>query len=90
MKISKALLLSIIKTATAEDAANNDKLAEHVRLTLSKNTAMISKYQSLMSERTDLVGDIAAIDTRVTNMQSRCAHELTDGISLCLTCGATV
>lgn len=89
MKISKALLLSIIKSASAEDAADDDKLAEHVRVNLDGKKRMIGRYQRLVAERLDLVAAIADIDIRVTNMQSRCTHELTEG-SLCLTCGATV
>ena len=89
MKISKALLLSIIKTASAEDAADDDKLAEHVRANLEGKKTMISRYQKLVAERTNLTATVAAIDVRILNMQNRCTHELTEG-PLCLTCGATV
>lgn len=89
MKISKALLLSIIKLASVEDAADADKLAEHVRANLDGKKMMISKYQNLIAERADLVDAVTQIDARVTSIQNRCTHELTEG-SLCLTCGATV
>jgi hypothetical protein len=89
MKISKALLLSIIKSASAEDAADDDKLAEHVRAHLDGKKRMIGRVQRLMDERAGLVTAIDEIDGRITNMQSNCTHELTEG-SLCLTCGATV
>lgn len=89
MKISKALLLSIIKSASAEDAADDNKLAEYVRASLSGRKPMISRYQKLTAERVNLVAAIAELDARILNMQNRCTHELTDG-ELCLTCGATV
>jgi hypothetical protein len=89
MKISKALILSIIKSASPEDAADDDKLAEHVRASLSGKKMMISRYQNLTAERDNLIAATADIDERITNMQDRCTHELTEG-SLCLTCGATV
>ena len=89
MEISKALLLSIIKSASAEDAADDDKLAEHVRVNLDGKKRMIGRYQRLVEERAGLVIAIDEIDIRITNMQDRCTHELTEG-SLCLTCGATV
>ena len=89
MKISKALLLSIIKSASAEDTADDGKLAEHVRASLDGKKSMIGRYQKLVEERTHLVATVTAIDTRIANMQSRCTHDLVDG-NLCLICGATV
>lgn len=89
MKISKPLLLSIIKAASAEDAADNDKLAEHVRAQLDGNKAMIGKHQALSAERSSLVDGVAIIDGRISNMQTRCPHEFVDA-NVCLICGATV
>lgn len=89
MKISKELLLSIIKTASVDDAKDNVKLAEHVRANLDDKEAMIGKRQTLIAERQALVADIAVIDLRLTALRNRCTHELMDA-GTCLICGATV
>jgi hypothetical protein len=89
MKISKALLLSIIKLASAEDAADDDKLAEHVRANLDGKKMVIGKRQALIAERQALVADIAVIDSRLSNIRNRCTHELVEA-NTCLVCGATV
>ena len=89
MNISKALLLSIIKAASVEDAADDDKLAEHVRGKLNGTKMMANKRQALVAERQALVAEIANIDTRMSSIQNRCTHEFVDA-GKCLTCGATV
>ena len=89
MKISKALILSIIRSASAEDAADDDKLAEHVRANLDGKKRMIGRYQRLMDERAGLVTAIDELDARIVALRDRCTHNLVEA-STCLICGATV
>ena len=89
MEITKDLILSIMQLASAEDAADEDLLAEHVRLTLDNKKAMIARYQELVTERAALMATVTEIDNHITDMQGTCTHALTAN-STCLICGSTV